>query len=61
MRTKTEKHILNGISGIFKAGTVTAIMGASGAGKTTLLNILACRINSHITGKLYANREVYDF
>jgi ABC-type multidrug transport system ATPase subunit len=32
------------VNGIFKAGKVTAIMGASGAGKTTLLNILACRI-----------------
>lgn len=40
------KQILNEISGIFKAGKVTAIMGASGAGKTTLLNLLACRIPS---------------
>jgi len=37
-------------------------MGASGAGKTTLLNILACRIDtSKVNGKLYANREEYDF
>ncbi len=39
-----DKLILRDISGIFKAGKVSAIMGASGAGKTTLLNILACRI-----------------
>jgi ABC-type multidrug transport system fused ATPase/permease subunit len=39
------KEILKDVSGIFKAGTCTAIMGASGAGKTTLLNILSCRIN----------------
>lgn len=39
-----EKPILKNVSGLFKAGHSTAIMGASGAGKTTLLNILACRI-----------------
>jgi ABC-type multidrug transport system ATPase subunit len=46
---------LKGVSGIFKAGTVTAIMGASGAGKTTLLNILACRISLKGNGKILAN------
>jgi ABC-type multidrug transport system ATPase subunit len=35
---------LKGISGIAKAGEITAIMGASGAGKTTLLNIISCRV-----------------
>ena len=39
-----DKQILKGISGIAKAGEITAIMGASGAGKTTLLNIVSCRI-----------------
>lgn len=41
-----QKQLLNNVSGIFKAGQVTAIMGASGAGKTTLLNVLACRVPS---------------
>ena len=49
------KKILHKISGIFKAGEVTAIMGASGAGKTTLLNIISCRIDS-FQGKIYANQ-----
>jgi ABC-type multidrug transport system ATPase subunit len=52
---------LKGISGIFKAGKCTAIMGASGAGKTTLLNILACRISPDKGGKLYANTLEYDY
>jgi ABC-type multidrug transport system ATPase subunit len=45
---------LNNVSGIFKAGQLTAIMGSSGAGKTTLLNILAGRI-AEFQGDLYAN------
>lgn len=35
------KKILNNISGKFKAGQLTAVLGPSGAGKTTLLNLLA--------------------
>jgi ABC-type multidrug transport system ATPase subunit len=57
----TEKHILKDISGIFKAGLCSAIMGASGAGKTTLLNILACRISPNEGGKLYANNFEYEY
>ena len=45
---------------MFKAGEVTAILGASGAGKTSLLNILACRIDM-TQGDLYANTTKYDY
>ena len=54
------KDLLKNVSGIFKAGEVTAIMGASGAGKTTLLNALACRLPSRgISGDIFANNLKY--
>jgi len=57
-----DKLLLNNLSGICKAGKLTAIMGASGAGKTTLLNVLACRIQcSKLVGSLTANRTPYSF
>jgi ABC-type multidrug transport system ATPase subunit len=56
----TEKPILQNISGTFKAGRLTAIMGASGAGKTSLLNVLAGEVsqsmlNHTITGQISVN------
>jgi ABC-type multidrug transport system ATPase subunit len=62
---------LKGISGIAKAGEITAIMGASGAGKTTLLNIISCRVpftsdekNKKVGvayGKIFANDLAYNY
>lgn len=34
------KKVVKGVTGLFKSGELTAIMGPSGAGKTSLLNIL---------------------
>lgn len=54
-----DKHILHDVTGIFKAGELSAIMGASGAGKTTLLNLLACRIKNTSGGTLHTNKDPY--
>jgi ABC-type multidrug transport system ATPase subunit len=48
--------LLKGVSGYFKPGTMTALMGSSGAGKTTLLDVIAGRKTSGtIKGDLYVN------
>ncbi|KAL4716397.1 hypothetical protein ACJJTC_006759 [Scirpophaga incertulas] len=49
------RDILKGVSGNFKPGELTAIMGPSGAGKTTLLNILAGYITRGAKGEISVN------
>lgn len=41
--TKDRLEILKGVSGCFRPGVLTALMGISGAGKTTLMDVLAGR------------------
>lgn len=36
-------EIIKGVSGSFRPGVLTALMGMSGAGKTTLMDVLAGR------------------
>ncbi|XP_026733189.1 ATP-binding cassette sub-family G member 1 [Trichoplusia ni] len=50
-----QKQILKNVSGTFKPGELTAIMGPSGAGKTTLLNILAGYSTRGAKGEIYIN------
>ena len=38
--------LLKGVSGAFRPGVLTALMGVTGAGKTTLLDVLAGRKNT---------------
>ena len=51
--------ILKNLSGIFREGRLTAIIGSSGAGKTTLLSLLAGDVirGSRISGNVYLNDE----
>ena len=48
---KKPLKILDDITGMFKAGRMTALMGPSGSGKTTLLDVCSGRKNSgHTSG-----------
>ncbi|KAJ4718271.1 Pleiotropic drug resistance ABC transporter [Melia azedarach] len=45
--------LLNSVSGAFRPGVLTALMGVSGAGKTTLMDVLAGRkTGGYITGNI---------
>ncbi|XP_046639058.1 ATP-binding cassette sub-family G member 1-like [Daphnia pulicaria] len=49
------KRILHKMSGAFKSGQLTAILGPSGAGKTSLMNILAGLKTSGVEGRVQVN------
>ena len=46
-------QLLQDVSGVFRPGVLTALMGVTGAGKTTLLDVLAGRKTAgHIEGSI---------
>ncbi|KAL0029477.1 hypothetical protein WJX77_010449 [Trebouxia sp. C0004] len=56
---KPQLELLRGISGAFRPGVLTCLMGVSGAGKTTLMDVLAGRKTSgHIEGDIRMNGHV---
>ena len=55
-------ELLKGVSGAFRPGVLTALMGVSGAGKTTLMDVLAGRktggyIEGNITISGYPKKQ----
>ncbi|PVU94544.1 hypothetical protein BB561_002487 [Smittium simulii] len=55
-KNKTQKNIIQNVSGTILGGETVAIIGSSGAGKTTLLNTLAGRIkDGKLSGEISFN------
>jgi len=51
------RKVLNGVTGGFRSGRVTAVMGPSGCGKTTLISALSNRLGlgTRVTGSTFIN------
>ncbi|XP_075161253.1 ATP-binding cassette sub-family G member 1 [Haematobia irritans] len=52
-----ERNILNGVSGSFRNGQLSAIMGPSGAGKSSLLNAISGFVTSGVKGHINIDRK----
>ncbi|XP_076622323.1 ATP-binding cassette sub-family G member 4 isoform X2 [Colletes latitarsis] len=54
------KRILESITGCFRSGRLTAIIGPSGAGKTTLLRIVSTLKSTNVKGSIIVNNRECD-
>ncbi|XP_061390066.1 ATP-binding cassette sub-family G member 1 [Musca vetustissima] len=52
-----ERQILKGVSGSFRNGQLSAIMGPSGAGKSSLLNAISGYVTSGVEGLISIDRK----
>lgn len=50
--------ILDGISGTFPAGAVTAVMGPSGSGKSSLVNVLTGKVRATSGSIMYGSQDI---
>ncbi|XP_001353904.1 ATP-binding cassette sub-family G member 1 isoform X1 [Drosophila miranda] len=57
LRVTRERQILNGVSGSFRNGQLSAIMGPSGAGKSSLLNAISGFRRDGVTGCIKMKRD----
>lgn len=57
--TENRLQLLRDVSGAFRPGVLTAVMGITGAGKTTLLDVLAGRkTGGYIEGSINISRYI---
>ncbi|KAJ8308060.1 hypothetical protein KUTeg_012934 [Tegillarca granosa] len=50
-----KKKVLRDITIQLRGGQLTALLGSSGSGKTSLLDVIACRTDGKVSGKVYYN------
>ena len=55
---RNDKIILNGVSGYFDSGKVTAIMGPSGGGKSSLLGCICGRKRNGLSGSITISTDI---
>ncbi|CAK9797704.1 ATP-binding cassette subfamily G member 4 [Anthophora quadrimaculata] len=55
--SKQKYELLKNVSGEFRAGELTAIMGLSGAGKSTLMDVLTGFTTAGVTGNIMVNSK----